>query len=102
MAVERVDGQIVGVHVETAEHLVERHLLAILDAAGLISIFVQRLFNEFEQMLLVHTCGGVDMRVDFPAIVKVAVRTLFLRLFLLLLATQISTNPIDSRSPMRR
>ena len=68
-----VDAQIKCGQVELVEHLVQRHL-AFLGMIQHDHVATRRhlLFNESQQMLLVHARGGMDVSVNFAHVVKIA------------------------------
>lgn len=74
MDVQHVDGQVVGGQVHRLEHLGQCHLLAIGDGDHLVGVVLQRLFNEAQQMLLVHARCGMDVGVHLAGVVEIAMR----------------------------
>lgn len=63
MDVQGVHGEVIGVHVEAAEDLLQRHLLAALLQDHAVGLRLVGGLYELQQVLLVHAGGGVDVRV---------------------------------------
>jgi len=61
--VQRVHGEVVGVHAEVVEDFLERELLAALLQDHAVGLRLVRGLDELQQVLLVHAGGGVDVRV---------------------------------------
>lgn len=59
MDVQRVHGEVVGVHFEVAEDLLERDLLAALLQDHAVGLHLVGGLYKLQQMLLVHAGGGV-------------------------------------------
>lgn len=63
MDVQGVHGEVVRVHVEAAEDLLQRHLLAALLQDHAVGLRLGGGLYKLQQVLLVHAGGGVDVRV---------------------------------------
>lgn len=63
MDVQRVHSEVVRVHVEVVEDLFEGQFLSRLLQHHALCICLVGALDEVQQMLLVHTGGGVDMSV---------------------------------------
>lgn len=61
MDVQAVHSEVVGVHVEGAEDLLQRDLLAGLLQDHALGLSLVGGLYELQQMLLVHAGGGVDV-----------------------------------------
>ncbi|TNN77235.1 hypothetical protein EYF80_012542 [Liparis tanakae] len=61
--VQRVHGEVVGVHAEVVEDFLERERLAALLQHHAVGLRLVRGLDELQQVLLVHAGGGVDVRV---------------------------------------
>eukprot|EP00955_Chlamydomonas_euryale_P101980 365385-Chlamydomonas_euryale.AAC.1 len=71
--VERVDVEVVARQVERLEDLLEREVFAVAEDDDLIRLLAKLGLDEAQQVLLVHACAVVDVRVDFAHVIEVAV-----------------------------
>ncbi len=53
--------------VERLEHLLEREVLAVAEDDHLVGLLAQLALDEAQQVLLVHACAVVHVRVDLRA-----------------------------------
>ena len=100
VAIQWIDSQIVGVHIQTEiifyadslalriyevpfKNFVQSHFFSIFLANFQIAFCIESLLDVFEQMLLIHTCGGVNVGVNFSTIVEITMWALLLSFFLL-------------------
>lgn len=100
VAIQWIDSQIVGVHIQTEiifysdslalkiylvpfKNFVQSHFFSVFLAYFQISFCIKSLLDVFKQMFLIHTCGGVNVGVNFSAIVEVTMWALLLSFFLL-------------------
>ena len=89
MNIQNVHSQVIGCEIHRLEHLAQGHLLTGSSYNdNLLSILLQSLFDEAQQVLLIHGTRSVDVSVNFPDIVEVTVRNSFLRSQLTVLVLQ--------------
>mmetsp|Transcript_16122 Transcript_16122/g.27215 ORF Transcript_16122/g.27215 Transcript_16122/m.27215 type:complete len:264 (-) Transcript_16122:200-991(-) len=82
--VERVDGQVVGSEVQRHKHLAQSEKAAIPVDYRLVGEALQLVFDEAQQVLLVHARRVVHVGVYFAAVVEIAVGNRLLRVDLAL------------------
>lgn len=66
MHIQGVHGEIVGVHIEAVENLLERHLLPVLCQHNSVCIVVVCFLYEGQEVLLGHAGGCVNVCVHLP------------------------------------
>ena len=74
MAVQHVDGEVIGREVHGLENLVKGHDLVVDLAHSHLGVRLDALFYEPEEMLLVHAGCAVDVGVHLPHVVEVSMR----------------------------
>ena len=63
MNIQHVDVEVIRGQIYALKHLLEAHRLALAGADQLVAVSLHHLFDEAQQMLLVHTAGRVNMGV---------------------------------------
>ena len=71
VAVQHVDGEVVGGEVHGLEDLVEGHHLVVDLANPHLGVCLDALLDEPEEVLLVHAGGAMDVGVHLPHVVEV-------------------------------
>ena len=84
MHVECIDAQVICCHMKRFENLSKGQEATITKYDNLIWVALKLAFYEPQQMLLIHTCRMMHVRVHLPHVVKVAVWNALLRLLLYL------------------
>jgi len=74
MHIQRVNTQIIGRQIQRHKHLAQRQKAPIAEDDGLVGVLFQLVFDEAQQVLLVHAGTVVHVGVDLAAVVEVAVR----------------------------
>ena len=64
MHIQRVHGEVIWVHVEAVENLLEGHLLSILFYNQAACFSLVCFLDEGQQVLLRHACSCMNMRVN--------------------------------------
>jgi hypothetical protein len=75
--VESIDTQVVSGEIDGLEYLPQRQMLAVAEEHYLVWRLLHLRLDEAQQMLLIHTCRVVNMRVYLSDVVEVSMRDLF-------------------------